>query len=193
MRVLAKQGETRGNFVGSRAGNEIWERAILGNWELWKRSGSGCGWGKARKALEPSGQGRIRRNVGDNVWRRSGKVVWKEPDQLWGPWRAAVNKHSDQWAICTYIQCVYTGHLLCIRPWAVQNMTRNNRRCWLWQIEPWERRLLMWVLTVVVLQRTHLSYHSNHVRVCLASFTHPPIKPTSLLPWGYAVLRPPRP
>ena len=39
--------------------------------------------------------------------------------------------------------------------------------------KPWERRLLMWVLMAVVLGSIHLSYHTNHTRVCLASFKHP--------------------
>lgn len=55
----------------------------------------------------------------------------------------------------------------------------------------WERRLLMWVLMAVVLEGIHLSYHANHMGVCLASFKHPQIKPTAFLPQGYTILRSP--
>lgn len=70
-----RQGETRGYFVGSQPGDEVWEMAILETESYEIRLG--CGWRKARTALEPPGQERINNtlaNRGDNV-KRSGKVV----------------------------------------------------------------------------------------------------------------------
>lgn len=131
--VPTGQGEIRCCFVGSQPGSEVRERASLGNWELWN-------WVRvwpvrgAQKALEPSGQGRMR-NWGDNVWSRPGKITWKEQDTSLGtPWRAAVNEHPIH-KLCArsfnvYIlsaYCVQGSGLCRTQPWITQDISSDKQ------------------------------------------------------------------
>lgn len=117
--------------------------------------------------------------------------MWKGQDtSFWDPLRAAVKEHSDR-EVRAYWFNTSIGHLLCVRTWAMQNPTMDNRKGTLrWSSGTKYYSCGYWLLESFR-EQSHLSHHTIHTRVCLASFKHTKIKAAALLPWGYTTFSPP--